>query len=87
MESIAATTRVMGKNQDQLSGLRHYCKTVNSNKDDGKALVDLIRYIANLALRAEKLFKRGIRVLRKGNSGFLHFTSEEIACVLANAFF
>lgn len=88
IESIAAVNQSMKKNQDELRGLRHYCNAVNEDKNDGKQLAELIRYIANLALRSEHLFtKKGIRILRKNSSGFLYYTSEEIACVLAHAFF
>jgi hypothetical protein len=54
-----------------------YCETLN--KDDQLQLLNLIKYIATLALKSEKLFtKKGIRILRKNAAGLLYYSSEQI---------
>ena len=93
IESIAAVNNWMPRRQDELLGLRMYCETLN--KDDQLQLLNLIKYIATLALKSEKLFtKKGIRILkslvsllRKNAAGLLYYSSEQIGWVLAHAFF
>lgn len=88
IESIADVACKSRSKQHDLKGIRLYCETINQSKDDGKQLLGLIKYIANLALRSEKLFDhKGVRILRKNAKGFLYYSSEQIACVLAHAFF
>ena len=66
MESIAALNHWMKRYQETLKGLRLYWEANSLIKDEKKKLIELINYIAGLALRSEKLFKSsGIRILRK----------------------
>ena len=66
MESIAALNHWMKRNQETLKGLRLYWEANSLINDEKKKLIELINYIAGLALRSEKLFKSsGIRILRK----------------------
>ena len=76
----------MPRSQDTMVGLRKYIQ--NFDKKTESSFLELVRYIAGLALRAPTLFKKtGIRILRKNSPGLLYYTSEEIACVIAQGFF
>jgi hypothetical protein len=54
IESIAHINGL--KSNTELKGLRSYCENIGENKDDAKQLRELIRFIANLALRCDKVF-------------------------------
>ena len=86
IESIAAVNSCMPRNQDTMVGLRKYIQSFDKKTES--SFLELVRYIAGLALRAPTLFKKtGIRILRKNSPGLLYYTSEEIACVIAQGFF
>lgn len=76
----------MPRGTDAMAGLRKYVEKFDN--EDSKAFLDILKFIASLALRTERLFKKtGIRILRKNTADLLYYTAEEIACVVAQGFF
>ena len=86
---LAKLNKLVGENQKDLIGLKAIIISLTAEHEDfgSKALI-AVQYMAELALRIDKLFPKGnIKILSKYDKDYITYTSEEAAWLISLGFF